>query len=104
MTEGRCVSCESWDQIPSENPICEFGSCRSKDAVKAAGGMLMPTSAFGCRFWNERGPDLREQLAEYAHACVREGLLPYSELNDNARSDYLRHADKIIAMFEKHRS
>lgn len=108
MIQGRCVSCDFWNQIPSKNPICEFGGCRSKDAVDAAGGMLMPTSTFGCRFWKEREPDLREQLAvelfelrERSWTCGPR--LRYEDISEALHNQFLEDADKIIAIFEKHK-
>ena len=103
MIEGMCPNCEFWNQIPSENPICEFGACRSKDATDAAGGMLMPTSAFGCRFWSEREPHLREHLAKHVDYLLSNWIDWKGGPDKDKKAVALLHADEFIAIFEKHK-
>ena len=98
MIEGRCESCGFWED-KRDIPLLDGsrGTCASEDAHKTC-GYMMPSSRFGCRFWKEREPDLREELAEYIAM-----LLSHIQTSGEHRYVSLGASDDIIAIFEKHR-
>lgn len=55
----------------------------------------------GCVHWSEREVEAREQLAQYVHYCVREGVKPYSEIRSSVKRAYLGHADRILEIVEE---
>jgi len=119
--DGRCESCRFWEQRAD----AVIGPCRSKDVRCALGPPIIPASRFGCVFWKEREPGLREELAEYAHEAWRKHLMEkaafhmpnphierwerqmrtaYTDLPEWKKESDRAEADKMIAIFEKHKS
>lgn len=120
MSDKRCSSCECWN-APSIH--ADFGWCESEK--------MQTRVEFGCIFWKKEEPDLREQLAAYAHDAwsgwivylferatrctngqavidstdadrwTRQCKMKYGELPEWEKESDRDEADKMIAIFEK---
>lgn len=119
MSEKRCAYCKSWNS--RIHP--DFGWCEAEK--------MQTRLEFGCIFWTEKEPDLREQLAEYAHERwsgwmeylfdkspinpVGAATIPierverwwrlmrtdYANLREEEKESDRDEADRMIAIFEK---
>ena len=101
MTEERCESCEFWEgigQLWPDSPI--YGECSGDFSFSCehCTERMKPFSNFGCIHWQEKGPDLREQLAAYMDNILSH-YAPRNRCSEGMRKHMtLSQADEILAI------
>lgn len=99
MCEKKCKTCRFWESDLEVVNQYDFGFCKSGDVdMDIMNSNVAVRSRFGCIHWQQREPDLREQLATLVN-----DLLSCSRYTSSREHGYvsLGAADDIIAIFEK---